>query len=94
MSQYYHHLCARNIGRMVQIRDRFGRVHRGVIHRVSRTHVFIRPIRPAVPRGFGYGLGYRRFGRPFFRRRFAFGAAIGIALGAIIAFSLIPFAFF
>lgn len=85
-----YHLCCRYRGRFVQIKDRFGRVHRGVITRVTPTHVFLRPNQYRGPRNVG-GFGFGFFGGPFF----GFGAAaFAISLAAIVAIAAIPFAFF
>lgn len=94
MSRDYYQLCCRHQGRAVRIRDKFGKVHRGIIDRVSPTHVYIRPFGPKNRRGFDYGgFGYGGFGRPF-GFGFGFGAAAAIALAAIVAFAVIPFGFF
>ncbi|MGX1900060.1 hypothetical protein EDD69_107115 [Thermolongibacillus altinsuensis] len=85
MIRDYYHLCCRYRGRSVEIRDRFGRIHRGIIDRVTPSHVYIRPIRARGPRSFGgFGFGFFGFG----------AAAFAIAIGAIVALSLIPFWFF
>ncbi|MEQ6390033.1 hypothetical protein RZN22_11970 [Bacillaceae bacterium S4-13-58] len=78
MSQYYH-TCCRHVGRPVAIRTRDGHIHRGIIHRVSPSHVYLKPL-PARNLG-GYGYGY--YG----------GYGWGIALGTIIGLSVLPFLF-
>ncbi|WP_044022365.1 hypothetical protein [Bacillus sp. SG-1] len=75
----YYHLCCRYHGQVVRINDRFGRTHIGEITRVTRSKVFIRPVRPN--QGYGYyggGYGY-------------YGFAYGIALGAITGLALAAF---
>ena len=42
---YYHGLCNKYRGRAVEIRTRDGRVHRGIIHRVSGNRVYLQPMR-------------------------------------------------
>ena len=56
--EHYHGLCHRHMGRAVEIRTHDGRIHRGIIHRVSHNRVFLHPIgRPRNLGGFGYGVG-------------------------------------
>lgn len=92
MPNRYYHLCCRYRGRLVEIRDKFGKVHRGIITRVTPTHVYLKPMTNPGPRGFGFGYyGGPFFGRPFF----GFGAAaFAVSLAAIAAIAAIPFAFF
>ncbi|PLR79043.1 hypothetical protein CU633_02330 [Bacillus sp. V3-13] len=78
ISRYYN-MCNRGIGRAVQIRTHDGRVHRGIIERVTPSRVFLRP--------FGRGRSYGGFGYG----GFGFGFAAGIALAAIAAIIFIPF---
>lgn len=78
--QHYYSMCQKHRGRAVEIRTNDGRVHRGVIHRVSGNRVYLQPLRrPRNLGGFGYGWGW--------------GFGWGIALGAITAFALLPFFF-
>lgn len=52
----FYRLCCKYQGRPVEIRDRFGKVHREIIDRFTPTHVFIRPFLPYGPKnpgGFG-----------------------------------------
>lgn len=76
---YYHGLCSRYRGRAVVIRTRDGRVHRGIIHRVTPNRVFLQPLGRGG-RSFG-GFGYGFYGG-------GWGLGWGIALGAIIGVSL------
>lgn len=76
MSQHYH-TCCKNIGRPVTIRTKDGRVHRGIIHRVSPTHVYLRPLPSRNLAGYGYGYWGGGFGW-------------GIALGAIAGLAIAP----
>ncbi|HHW37222.1 MAG TPA: hypothetical protein GXX18_08305 [Bacillales bacterium] len=78
---HYHALCHRHMGKAVEIRTHDGRVHRGVIHRVTPTHVYLQPI--GGPRNLGgFGFGFWGWG---------FGA--GIALGAIAGLAILPWFF-
>ncbi|KGX92444.1 hypothetical protein N781_17115 [Pontibacillus halophilus JSM 076056 = DSM 19796] len=83
----YYDRCKRCVGKPVQIRDNRGRVHRGMVDRVSPTHVFIRPFQEPVG-GLGGGPGH---GSHFFGG-FVLGAAFGIALTSIVAFG--PYGFY
>ncbi|WP_010677965.1 hypothetical protein [Bacillus timonensis] len=76
---YYHSLCNRYRGRAVEIRLRDGRVHRGVIHRVTGDRVFLRPMGPRRNLG-GFGYGYYGGGFAGFGVGFAIGAIVGITL--------------
>ncbi|RSL32558.1 hypothetical protein D7Z54_15510 [Salibacterium salarium] len=71
-------LCCRYEGRTVRLSCRDGRTHVGIITRVDRKHVWLRPVgnRGAFGYGFygGYGHGY---GIPF-----ALGAITGVALAS------------
>ncbi|WAA09026.1 hypothetical protein [Fervidibacillus albus] len=73
--------CMRYYGRPVRIRTRDGHIHHGIVSRVSRTHVYLRPLSPRGRDRFGYGYGFWGFG---------IGLGIGIALGAIIGIALLP----
>lgn len=77
----YYHLCCRYHGKVVRINDRFGRTHVGEITRVTRSKVYIRPVRAAG--GYGYfgpwGWGYSGVGYGI-----ALGAITGLALGAFL----------
>ncbi len=76
---YYFDRCSKNIGRPCTIRTMDGGIHRGIITRVTPTHVYLRPL---PSRRYGnqpyYGYGFWGFG---------LGLGIGIALGAIIGIS-------
>ncbi|MDC3413277.1 hypothetical protein NC797_17340 [Aquibacillus sp. 3ASR75-11] len=52
-----HSQCSNCVGRCVAIRTRNGRIHRGFVTHVNRTHVFVRPIRKAPIGGYSYGFG-------------------------------------
>ncbi|MBM4760863.1 hypothetical protein [Bacillus sp. B15-48] len=80
----YYDMCRRGIGRPVEIRTVDGRVHRGMISRVTPQKVYVRPM---GGRGPGYG-GYGYFWRPW---GFGLGLGIGIAFGAIAALAFTPF---
>ncbi|WP_053360789.1 hypothetical protein [Bacillus sp. FJAT-27251] len=78
---YYHGLCNRYRGRAVVIRTRDGRVHRGIIHRVTGNRVYLQPMRGGRNLG-GFGYGYYGGG---------WGFGWGIAIGAIVGISLASF---
>ncbi len=79
-----YHRCMRGIGRPCSIRTNDGRVYRGIITRVTPTHVYIRGFQtPAFRGGFGYGY-YPGWG-------FGAGFVTGIALSAIVALAFFPF---
>ena len=74
----YYNLCNKHIGRPVRITDRNNRVHNGVITRVTKSHVWIRP--HGGHRGYGYwgwGGGWG-WGYPV-----GLGLITGFALGAL-----------
>jgi hypothetical protein len=79
--EYFHGLCHRHMGRAVEIRTHDGRIHRGIIHRVSNNRVFLQPIRR--PRNLG-GFGYGGWG---------WGWGAGIALGSIASIALLSLFF-
>ncbi|MEH7178339.1 hypothetical protein [Neobacillus vireti] len=74
----YYGLCNKYRGRAVVIRTRDGRVHNGIIHRVTPNRVYLQPLRRGRNLG-GFGYGYYGYG---------WGAGWGIALGAIVGVSL------
>ncbi|MFC3882195.1 hypothetical protein ACFOU2_01100 [Bacillus songklensis] len=74
----YYHLCCRHQGRVARITDRYGNVHVGRIARVTRSRVYIQPLR----RRGGYGWGYYGYGGYYY------GAPYGLALGFITGFAL------
>ncbi|MBB6453754.1 hypothetical protein HNQ94_002205 [Salirhabdus euzebyi] len=76
MSPFYNQ-CCRHKGKAVAIRTREGRVHRGIIHRVSPTHVYLQPLPSRNLGGYGYGWGWGGYGW-------------GVALGTIVGLSLLP----
>ncbi|MFT4414206.1 hypothetical protein ACLM5H_10140 [Fredinandcohnia humi] len=41
-AEYYYHKAYRYYGKPVEIRDRYGRIYRGVITRVNRQGVYVR----------------------------------------------------
>ncbi|OZM56154.1 hypothetical protein CIB95_13700 [Lottiidibacillus patelloidae] len=89
MSYEIYHECCRYIGKPVEIYDRYGEVHRGVVERVSETHVFFRPLERDLG---GFSYGYGDFGRGF---GFGFGVAAGaLALAAVVSIAAYPFGFF
>ncbi|QDP41870.1 hypothetical protein [Radiobacillus deserti] len=83
MSRYYG-ICCRSIGRRVLIKTKDGRSMRGVIHRVDRKNVYLRPLGPTRVGGFGYGW-YRPWGYGWGAGAFGWG----IALGAIASLAFI-----
>lgn len=83
---YYRDLCTRYRNRAVEIRTRDGRRHRGIIYRLERDRVFLRPLGDSRGlRGFAYGFGgYGGLGG--FGGYGGYGG--GIAFGAIAAIAL------
>jgi hypothetical protein len=81
--EHYYHLCSKNIGVAAEIRCHDGRVYRGIIDRVDRRKVYIRPL-SAGPRNQGMFLW--GFGPTYGQ-----GLVIGIALGAIATIAFLPF---
>jgi len=81
MSAHYYGLCQRHMGRAVEIRTFDGRIHRGIINRVSNNRVFLQPL--GRRRGLG-GFGYGGWG-------WGFGA--GIAFGAIASLAVLSLFF-
>ncbi|GAA0374694.1 hypothetical protein [Bacillus horti] len=100
----YYHSCRRNVGRGVQFRTHDGRVHRGVITRVTPSHLYYRP----------YGAGITGLNSEEVKAESAiaqdsahegqevqwgwgwgFGAGFGtgIAFGAIASLAFLPFFF-
>jgi hypothetical protein len=83
---YYHGLCNKYRGRAVEIRTRDGRVHRGIIQRVSGNRVYLQPLRRGRNMGgFGYGYYGGYYG--------GWGFGTGIALGAIAGLALVSLFF-
>lgn len=85
---YYHGLCNRYKGRAVRIRTRDGREHRGIIDRVDRRHVYLRPVdggRRLGGFGYGFGGGYGGYGW--------YGGGYRVALGVIAGVSLLSLFF-
>lgn len=77
--EHYHRLCQRHMGRGVEIRTRDGRIHRGIIHRITNNRVYLQPMgRPRNLGGFGYG---------------GWGWGSGIALGFIASLALLSLFF-
>lgn len=77
----YYNLCCQHRGKLVTIRDRAGKIHRGRITRVTRSHVYLSP---SGGRGLGgYGWGYYGAG-------YGYGYAVplafiaGFALGGLL----------
>lgn len=76
----YYGMCQNYHGRAVEIRTRDGRMHRGIIHRVTPNRVYLQPLRrPRNLGGFGYGYGWG-WGWGGFGAGIALGAIAGIAL--------------
>lgn len=75
---HYYHLCNKNIGVPVEIRCHDGAIHRGIIDRVERDRVFLRPLDGGAG---GRGVYFWGFGA---------GLAIGIPLGAIATLAFLP----
>ncbi|MBU5267400.1 hypothetical protein [Virgibacillus proomii] len=78
---HYYTLCRKHLGKAVEIRTHGGRVHRGIIERVSSDRVYLRPLERTRGLG-GFGIGF-----------FGFGFGFGVALGAIASLAVLPFFF-
>lgn len=94
MSGYYHR-CSNGIGKPVEIKMNDGRIHRGIIERVSNDRVYLRPMNKNYG-GYGYASGYRRGGcgrGGCSRGGWGWGFGAGIALGAIAALVFLPLFF-
>lgn len=78
-ADHYYNLCNKNIGVPVEIRCHDGSVHRGIIERVDRQKVYLRPLDGG---GCGPGLFFWGFGIA--------GLGIGIALGSIATLAFLP----
>lgn len=83
-------MCHRGVGRPVVIHTVDGRVHRGIIHRVSRNKVFLRPMGGRGPRNYG-GFGYPYGPYGYGGWGFGWGLGVGIAFGAIAALAFTAF---
>lgn len=94
---YYYDLCTRCVNRSVSITNVHGKVYRGVIERVDREYVYLRPLDGhSGISGFGYGYGYGGYGRPGYGYSpygYGYGYGRRIALASIAALILIPFLF-
>ena len=80
---HYYDLCSKNIGKPVEIREHCGKVHRGIIERVDREFVYLRPLEGSPAGGPG-GPGMFLWGPV------AAGALWGIGLGAIASLAFLP----
>lgn len=60
-----------------------GRIHRGIISRVSPHKVYLRPFPPRRYGGFAYGW--------YYPSGFGSGFVFGLAFGAIASLAFIPF---
>ncbi|MFT8323152.1 MAG: hypothetical protein ABF649_19985 [Bacillus sp. (in: firmicutes)] len=88
MSHYYNQ-CSNGIGKCVRIRTHDGNVHTGIIDRVTRNKVYIRPLGGNRRNYGGFGYGYPGYGGGW-GWGWA-GAAFGVSLGLIAALAFIPF---
>lgn len=79
----YYNICCDNIGAPVEITCHDGSIHRGMIDRVERGHVFLRPFegRP----------GFDHSGHGNYLWGWGFGFGAGIALGTIATLAFLPF---
>ncbi|MGM8211167.1 hypothetical protein ACLIBH_00045 [Virgibacillus sp. W0430] len=69
----YYHLCKKNVGAEVEIRDHHGKVYVGAIERFDRDRVYLRPVGPT--HGHGHGMHF-----------FAAAALIAISFASIAFF--------
>ncbi|GKU82853.1 hypothetical protein [Niallia sp. NCCP-28] len=89
----YYSQCSKGIGKCVRITTHDGKVHTGIIDRVTSNKVYLRPIGGNRRNYGGFGLGYYRGGRGWgggWGWGWA-GAAWGLSLGLIAALAFIPF---
>lgn len=77
----YYDRCNECMGRPVCIRMKDGKVHRGIIDRVDRRQVYLRPLENRGLGGFGYGYGGYGYG----------GGGWALALAGIAALSVLFF---
>ncbi|WP_077625015.1 hypothetical protein [Sediminibacillus massiliensis] len=89
MSVNHFETCGRNIGEAVKIVCHDGVVHRGIIERVNRDRVFIRPMERRVG-DVGQGPGLFLYGPGW---GWGYGAGYGIAFASIAALTILPFLF-
>ena len=94
----FYQQCSNGIGRCVRIRLQDGTMHTGIIDRVTRNKVYIRPIGGNRRNYGGFGFGYRSggYGRGGYGPGWGWGwgwggAAIGFSIGLIAALAFIPF---
>lgn len=98
MSRYYH-ICSRNIGRAVEVRTVDGRIHRGVISRVTPTHLYYRPLGAGisgeansnVKAEQALDVGDKSDAQEVQWWGFGWGFGAGVALGAITSLAFLPF---
>lgn len=80
----YYQMCRDGIGRAVEIQDHDGKRHRGVIERVDRRGVYLKPLSQAGPEEDDrYGNSYL-WGAPFF-------APFFFPFASIYALTFLPF---
>lgn len=81
-------MCRGHMGKSVVITERCGRVHRGVVDRVDRNYVYLRPMNRGRGIG-GFGFGYYSYGYGGgYGGGYGYGNGARIALGAIAGFAL------
>lgn len=93
MSSNYYNMCCQHVGKSVVIREKSGRVHRGIVDRVDRNYVYLRPMTRGRGIG-GFGYGYYGYGGGYGGGYgYGYGGGYGygwgrVALGAIAGFAL------
>lgn len=89
----YYDRCRECVGRPVNIRMKDGKIHRGIIDRVDRRQVYLRPLGNRELGGFGYGFGggFGGYRRGYGYGGYGYGGGYGIALVGIAALSLLFF---
>ncbi|MFC4617528.1 hypothetical protein ACFO4N_02145 [Camelliibacillus cellulosilyticus] len=85
---HFYHQCRQHIERPVEITCKDGAVHRGLIHSVDRTHVYLRPFN--IPDG-PQGPGMFAWGFPGAFAGGFLGGLTGVALGNIAFFRPFPY---
>lgn len=104
MSHQYYHICRSNIGKAVEIRMIDGRICRGIISRVSNSHVYLSPLARSISGSGKQEKGtnavktavktdQKEYGTPILGYGGYGGFGIGLALGAIAALAFLPFFF-
>ena len=90
-AEYYYNHCQKHLNRPVEITTHDGLIHRGIVHSVNPTHVYLRPFDGNTGGAQGPGLFYWGFGGAFAGG--FLGGLTGVALGNIATFRPYGFGF-